>query len=486
MINDHHQIFQDNIYYIHYNKLNVGSRAGNRIINFEEQKNQIKIINLKEYQELFNANIKGIELIDLATNVEEQKLVDKINKELVQKLQKDLNISQLEQLHKIVKDGNINKFLKEAVNQKNIQKFSEALEGIKKALDLLESGENSLGAILINSIQNNNSFNSIGTKLLSLLKDYEVNNNYSLIKRKSLEASKRQLENLGIVLSTGYFASSGKELSAEGLSSLLLNGLISTSIAEGLGVAIEAKAGSILSKAIFDSVGTTAVTVKNDYDKEVKIIGKTDIKANNVQLSLEALDYGDSGAGIEMNIGISSKFYTGQGFKNLNNNQNDILNISVGSGSGGSLGEALRTIFSNNSSRYLAYNYMVHEMYVKQMNNLILSRQILRLFSSAGSTEDFSQFMLINGQIISIWDILLYVINNNLQLSRSMFGSDNQGVVLTIPGRNDYINANKWVENQSPYVASWSRSRAVNSAINKVRIKAELHMGKIARGYIKS
>jgi len=48
------------------------------------------------------------------------------------------------------------------------------------------------------------------------------------------------------------------------LSTLLLNGLISTQIAEGLAFSASGKAGSLLYKTILEAVGTQNVEVKSD------------------------------------------------------------------------------------------------------------------------------------------------------------------------------------------------------------------------------
>ena len=96
---------------------------------------------------------------------------------------------------------------------------------------MLEKGDKSLGAILNKSLKDANSFADIGGKLSQLLAEYQINNNYRLIKRQSLESAKKQLDNLAKALTSGKFVSSKKDLTAKGLSTLLLNGIISTSIA---------------------------------------------------------------------------------------------------------------------------------------------------------------------------------------------------------------------------------------------------------------
>jgi len=83
-------------------------------------------------------------------------------------------------------------------------------------------------------------------------------------------------------------------------------------------------------------------------------------------------------------------------------------------------------------------------MYQPEFNDLIATRQILRLFATAGSESDFAQFMLVNGRIVSIWSIVQYVISSNLSLSASQDGGKTQGIVLSIPDRPKIYAANAY------------------------------------------
>jgi hypothetical protein len=75
------------------------------------------------------------------------------------------------------------------------------------------------------------SFAEVGKNLESELEKYKINNNYKTIKKESLDAAKQQLLNLSYALKTGQFKTTGNDITAKGLSTLLLNGLISTQIA---------------------------------------------------------------------------------------------------------------------------------------------------------------------------------------------------------------------------------------------------------------
>jgi len=63
-------------------------------------------------------------------------------------------------------------------------------------------------------------------------------------------------------------------------------------------------------------------------------MGKVDVKASKVNLSMQGYDGGESKGDILIDIGISSKFYAGQSF---NSNLKDFKGV-YSSGSGGTLG----------------------------------------------------------------------------------------------------------------------------------------------------
>ena len=175
-----------------------------------------------------------------------------------------------------------------------------------------------------------------------------------------------------------------------------------------------------------------------------------------------------------IDVGISTKSYVTQFFGDIKNQKKQ----SFASGSGGTLKEALEAIFDNNiRPLYLSYNIFAHgskrPKEVKALNDLILTRQLVRLFSSRGGSKDFSQFMVINGRVVSIWQIILAT-EKFVGLSNSLGGAQ-QMVSLTIPNRVKIEDAEK-----ASYSDRYSRIKAINSEINKTRIYAHLHIDKLS------
>ena len=65
-----------NDYYIHLNKMNIGNRANNAIINFKDQKQQVQIETLKQYKDFFNTSLNGqsLEVLAAACDLNEEDL----------------------------------------------------------------------------------------------------------------------------------------------------------------------------------------------------------------------------------------------------------------------------------------------------------------------------------------------------------------------------------------------------------------------------
>ena len=154
-----------------------------------------------------------------------------------------------------------------------------------------------------------------------------------------------------------------------------------------------------------------------------------------------------------------------------------------------SLNRASESAVADAKPSDLPLTNMVHDKYVGQMNDLIAVRQLLRLFSTTGTSKDFAQYMLINGRIISIWQLIQYAITSDLSLSNSLIKNTNssQGIVLSIPDRPKFKASFETVEKgESILEEAWKRSREQNSAINSARIVAKLHFDKLAQAFSKT
>ena len=110
------------------------------------------------------------------------------------------------------------------------------------------------------------------------------------------------------------------------------------------------------------------------------------------------------------------------------------------------------------------------------LQDLILTRQLVKLFSSRGGKDDFSQWMLVNGQVISIWQLIMST-ENFVGLSHSQIHQTNNQTQLVSLSLPNTVNIEKQTTIIDPYV----RVPLVNKLLNEMTIKAYVHLDNIKR-----
>lgn len=485
--------------YIHSHKDHIQQGANPKGV-YEQYYNQAKEQLRFQYNNLFkeSLNIKisnqnqTLDSLAKIMEIDEDGLIKILNQQLQEELQSSINVNKLQALHNNIKDVPFETIFKSILENKNsrkgVEEFNEILEIIEKCIKLIETGNESLGA-LISELRNNSNISnlkSLGTELHNQLEKYKIKNNYKTIKKETLKASVQQLENLAFALETGQFKSSkNKGLTEKGLVILLVNGLISTQFAEGIAfigneVGKNTANHNILTEVKAQRAGTKSV--KQDFIEDSslsKITGKTDILLPNVKIKFQVGQTGKETAMLIFDIGISSKFYKNNSFNDI---KKDKAIGTISSGSGGQLGIILSSILSNSEDfhKYLIYNHMSYETeYTDDLNAILATKSIIRLFSSAGS-KDFSHFLLINGKIIPVLSLVEYAIENKLTASLSQ--KDNtQAILISIPSRKDFVYKDKMPLEQS----AWERSKEQKRKIDYATFKAELRLSKLAEKYYK-
>lgn len=447
-------------------------------INLQEeyniQKNQIKMKTLSEYKNLLNSSIKesGITALSQALEINEEDFIKELNNSMKDKIQEVVDDSRLKDLYEKTNSVNVTSLLKQALDGNNLQKINEVFKMIDQALSLLGPAGEEIGAAVLLSLNNAKNIKQIGKNLQNAVHKYAIEKQGSTLTEQSLIRSSKLLENLGYAFQHGKFKSNNSDITARGLAYLINQNIISQSLAESLAFCSSGKARSVLSKEI-KNTGMDVISTKDDEEYGYNaFFGKTDVKASNVQIHLETKE-NSNGVNFEMEIGFSSKFYLGQGF-------NSTLNKNVGiynAGSGGTLSQAIKDIWGAPEQRYIIYNWIVHKQQqnVRQVKNLLLMREIIRLFSSAGK-QDFSNFIILNGRVLSIWDLIQYVFDHDLL-------SGDQGIALKINHEEEISKENKYIEVdpsnkalRTPMLAAWQRSRNINTKFDYAKIQAKIHL----------
>jgi hypothetical protein len=487
------EVFSNTIY-IHQHEQNIGKLYGGRAGIVSALTDEHKSIAAKnQYKNLFlkNSNLspKALEMIQIASGHTEEEVWKAISNGFVNSLKQNLNLSSLQALHGV------------AANMKSIPQIMQGKEGkLKKqqeffkqlgqAVSVMEGHNSGLGLALSqlgSGRQRAMSWKGMGSALANAVAKFKKSNNYTMLKGTDLESMNaviNSLNNLASNFKTQATKSGKAMLSEESWRSTFNN--VFTGLSEGLGARMTASAFGA-ANSVVKMVGTKTsapviFTPTQEYSYGKPIVGKTDIKATNMQLSVDEKSVLGQYGNITIDLGVSMKFYRAQSFSISGGKT-----LTISSGSGGSLASALNAVYGGNSARslYYAYNVLAHEQEPGQslVHDALLSRNILRLFSSTGTAGDFSQFMLINGEIVSIWDIVQYASNTFLGTSSSR--NKNQAISISIEGRKDIIAAAKNASNSGESILkqAMNRSRSVNAAINSATIKATLHVHKLALLY---
>lgn len=364
--------------------------------------------------------------------------------------------------------------------------FNSLLQTLAECAKLLGSHEGGQLAALLLSNQHSLDGDrflavSMGAKLNKALTNFIAKNNNITIEQKASIHVARKIQEFAKHMQATR-KEKGKKMTESSVNNIVNKIIYSQGFAEALTGIINNTAYKAASSLTVDYTGDKMRKIhltdsKGDslgFDMTTAAReGKMDVRLNNFIFSMSGLSGIDKGQ-LMIDVGISTKSYVTQFFGDIENQKRQ----SFASGSGGTLKEALEAIFDNNvRPLYLSYNIFAHgskrPKEVKALNDLILTRQLVRLFSSRGGSQDFSQFMIVNGKVVSIWQMILAT-EKFVGLSNSLGGAQ-QMVALTIPDRVKIENAEK-----ASYSDRYSRVKAINSEINKTRIYAHLHIDKLS------
>lgn len=492
-----------NDFYIHYNNINIGSRGIQQsydvISNYAKKRTSINTTLKNQYKRLLNANLNGetIKTLSQAMEVNQNEMLSILNEGLIEHILSNVDASDIYSLNEIVGNKILTKQnfsgMADEINGEagNVFSTSYVLEVLSNAVELIEGAygdSGALAALILDSLNNSKTTTQIGQKMNAALSQYLANNDGAVYHSQTIIKLANALSNLAFVLQQGSFKKN-KKVTSKNLARLIQQNIISTNIAEGIVLNAFGK-GLDTIKTTFLQTGTQTVKANglnlfNEWspygqrlismikNKTLKVIRKADLQSDNLSFKVHSLS-GEGGFAkdIELNVGISAKFYSSQPFANAKNK----ITGSFKSGKGGSLANAVATVWPIAAERYFIYNYIAHDMYTEEIKSLILQRMIIRLFSSAGGAkQDFAQIIFLNGYIVSVWDLVQYVMNNDLLSSKGI-------TLYSISTSNIKKDTVNWLPNKdsNPSVLqAWIRSRKVNQDFHRTKIEASLHLNKL-------
>ena len=215
---------------------------------------------------------------------------------------------------------------------------------------------------------------------------------------------------------------------------------------------------------------------------------KADNIYENVQMKVSNLRDGESGY-FNIDIGISSKSYVTQHFEMDTSlaDFNDVYSL----GGGMTIGNAFRLLLGDINAdvykKYLGYNIFARDSdeLPKALNSLqdvLLTRSIVYI-ASGRNKKNIAQFMMINGNLLSIWDIIKYTFDHDIGKSSSQLKdideNNRPGLYMSIPNRQKIIKLAKsrfWLR----------RIVKTNEAIDSATMKVHIIPKQIINGTISS
>ena len=498
--------FYNNKFYIHLHNYSIGRMQNGKaetdtslaaiFQNYKDGKDSIvqKAVT-NQYLKALKANIKVTttnndildEVFDI-TNNNAEAMLNQIHRDMQEGLEKHINTDKLVQLlsnEKLVtwstKNENVKK-LQQALSTKNgnynavdgLKALDVLLKSMADTVSLINSplGPKLAEAILIenNSTNNFSTIKGYGRNLQKVLNDFKKNNKAFLVDDKLMQEALLNFENIIKPLATLQVEKKkGSQIKQEKTTIGKLQGRVTNNffpnLAEILAAQISQSAISgplrIMNDARRTGEETAQIQItdpngvyseKGFFDDSGMKQDKADNVFENVFLSAKSLNNNTSGY-IQIDIGISSKSYVTNNFgiENSLSDFNDVYSL----GGGMTLGNAFRILLgdinANIRDKYLGYNILAHDqselpLSLRALQDVLLTRSIVYL-ASGRTNKNIAQFMMLNGKLLSIWDIIKYALNNNIGLTSSQLSkkdaNSRSGIYMSIESREKIIQYGK-------------------------------------------
>ena len=418
--------------YVHLHVKNIGRAMGGNAISpgqvisvFRSYKKQALDASKTQFKTLFEGSLDEKSAMLLNEVFNDDDLMTELQKEVGEKLQEALAVDKMRALMEIQKSGIATDKFAQTILKKSkdsIQNFNILLNSLAQAASLLGTESGARLAALLSHENTVNNRKQLGVFLLRALETFQKQNQKVFMTELEIQQAEQIIGNIRSLarsLKTGKLANDKDTLTKSAIRRMIQS-IFNTGFAESISAIIKETAYVSLDesfKALLSGGTQVQIEYSNEFGQAVAkskgraAYGKADAMFNNVQVRIDSID-----KQISINLGISDKFYKTNYFPGLKGNKNK---NSYSSGSGGSLVQALWSTFGSNLKYlYYAYNTLGHgnqgnwNEAQSALRDIILTRQIVRLFASRGGNEDFAQYMFVNGQIVPIWNIIISTLDN--------------------------------------------------------------------------
>ncbi len=244
--------------------------------------------------------------------------------------------------------------------------------------------------------------------------------------------------------------------------------IISKGVAESLNISLSEVRKSLSGAANVEFKEDPNLTrFIQQYGQRGNQVFKTDNSFQDLSITL------NDGSEFVINLGLSTKWY-----KNINNSSG----VSISSET--SFIHRLNQMLVTPQERYYGYNALG---LVAQDNSLyaalkaaIVARNIDVLLSGLGTQGDFSQFIIINGEFYSIWQIISLIENFNTGQGTTSGNSDI--VTISAVGLNKISElTQKELGDPESIEEAYVRCKQQNDIINQLKLSAHFYPQRLKR-----
>lgn len=529
--------WESDVFYIHLHAQNIGKMANGDAKSDDELSNifdaykngkdsTVQKAVTNQYLQAMKASIKKTtqnrklldEVFDIKNN-NASAMLDQMHKTMQEGLEKYINTENLVKLLQNEKTLKWNEkgtssltqaFKNNGEYQDSLKFLDTLLQAMADTVKLINSplGPKLAEALLLesNSTSNFTNIKDYGANLTKVLNKFEVENKAVLLNTPLIQEAIKNLDDILSPLTNLYLEKNknGKVI-REKTTVGKLQGRVTNNffpnLAEILAAQIEKTAVSEAVKITKNARRTGAETSqiqitdtegnysnKGYFDDGGKKQDKADNIYENVQMSIDNLRNGESGY-FKIDIGISSKSYVTQHFGTDTSlaDFNDVYSL----GGGMTIGNAFRLLLGDINAdvykKYLGYNVFARDSsdFPKALNSLqdvLLTRSIVYI-ASGRNKKNIAQFMMINGNFLSIWDIIKYTFDHDIGKSSSQLRTiqpeDRPGLYMTISNREKIIKLAKsrfWLR----------RIVKTNEAIDSATMKVHIIPKQIINGVVSS
>ena len=441
-------------------------------INYQIMKNRFK----KNYLENINSVSRdGLNILDAA--MKEEEILNGLDRELLETLNDSVS--------EAIKSYNFDKKVKTAYNSLN--SFINTQDA--KALDKLFSQISSATKLLTT---NKNEL----TFLLGIKKQYAQNRDLNAL-YNYIQKGIEQLDNKIIKVNSSAIQSVNNsllqlvgDLSQKKFNKQSLNGYIknifSTQIGEyivskGLGKAI-----GLLPSAIMDYLsGTKNIEVDGDlelqelisnYGQQGNQVFKTDNSFKDLSIKV------NSGDVVDINLGISTKWYKGS-------NSGNIYDVSIATET--SFISRINQMLKNPIENYYAYNALGlagqdNELY-SALKAALVARNLDVLISGLGVQGDFAQYLVINGEFYSIWQIINAIEYLNQGQGSYSRGDKTDPITISATGLSKVISLTSQAQDEpNNLTKAFVRSKKQNQLIEELGLSAHFYPNRLKNALLSS